>query len=61
MSADKVKFRKPVTPGDCVVIHAKLVKNRANKIFSAEAECRVNNEVVSSAEVMFTITEAPKF
>lgn len=61
MSADKVKFRKPVTPGDRVVIHAKITKNRGNKIFAAEAVCRVDDEIVSSADVMFTITEAPKY
>jgi len=61
MSADKVKFRKPVTPGDRVIIHSKITKNRGNKIFAAEVECRVDDEVVSSADVMFTITEAPKY
>jgi UDP-3-O-[3-hydroxymyristoyl] N-acetylglucosamine deacetylase/3-hydroxyacyl-[acyl-carrier-protein] dehydratase len=30
MSADKVKFRKPVRPGDQLRIHAKLTKVRAN-------------------------------
>ncbi len=60
MSADKVKFRKPVTPGDQVVIHAKITKNRGNKIFTAEAECKVANETVSSADVMFTILPTPK-
>lgn len=60
MSADKVKFRRPVTPGDQVVIHAKITKNRGNKIFTAEAECKVANETVSSADVMFTILPAPK-
>ena len=60
MSADKVKFRKPVTPGDQVVICAKVTKNRGNKIFTAEATCKVDDETVSSAEVMFTIMPAPK-
>lgn len=61
MSADKVKFRKPVTPGDQVVIKAKITKNRGNKIVSASAECLVGEEIVSSADVMFTLTEAPKY
>ncbi|MBQ8723932.1 MAG: 3-hydroxyacyl-[Opitutales bacterium] len=61
MSADKVKFRKPVTPGDQVVIYSKITKNRGNKIVAASAECRVGDEIVSSAEVMFTLTEAPKY
>lgn len=61
MSADKVKFRKPVTPGDQLVIHSKITKNRGNKILSATAECRVGNDVVSSADVMFTIMPAPAY
>lgn len=61
MSADKVKFRKPVMPGDQVVISAKITKNRGNKIVAASAECRVGEEVVSSADVMFTLTPAPKY
>lgn len=58
MSADKVKFRKAVTPGDRLHIHAKLVKIRGNKIATAECECKVDGETVSSAEVMFAIVEA---
>lgn len=55
MCADKVKFRKIVTPGDQLVLESKIVKNRGNKIFTAEACCKVNDEIVSSAEVMFTV------
>ncbi|MDR1818375.1 MAG: bifunctional UDP-3-O-[3-hydroxymyristoyl] N-acetylglucosamine deacetylase/3-hydroxyacyl-ACP dehydratase [Puniceicoccales bacterium] len=58
MSADKVKFRKAVTPGDQVLIHAKLTKVRANKIGIAECECRVGGEIVSSAEIMFGVFDA---
>lgn len=60
MSADKVKFRKPVTPGDQIIITAKITKNRGNKIFTAEVVCKVDDEPVSSADVMFTIMPAPK-
>lgn len=55
MSCDKVKFRKPVTPGDQLEIHVKVVKYRGEKIGIAEGECRVNGSVVSSAELMFAI------
>ena len=36
MSADKVKFRKPVVPGDQLEIKANLVKVRGNKLATAE-------------------------
>ena len=57
MSADKVKFRKPVRPGDQVVIKAKVTKTRGDKIAVAEGTCMVDGEVASSAELMFTIID----
>ena len=58
MSADKVKFRKAVTPGDTLEIRAKLTKVRG-RIAAAECECLVNGECVSSAELLFTIADSP--
>ena len=57
MSADKVKFRKPVRPGDQLVIRAKLLKMRGDKLASTEAECTVDGQVVSSAELMFALVD----
>lgn len=57
MSADKVKFRKAVTPGDTLEIRAKLTKVRG-KIACAECECFVAGEPVSSADLMFTIADS---
>ncbi len=55
MSCDKVKFRKKVIPGDQIRIECELKKLRGNKLGQAYAECKVNDEVVSSAELMFTL------
>lgn len=55
MSADKVKFRRPVRPGDQIIINAKIVKVRGNKMAQAECTCSVDGKVVSSAELMFAI------
>lgn len=57
MSADKVKFRKAVTPGDTLEIRAKLTKVRG-RIAAAECACLVNGETVSSADLLFTITDS---
>ena len=57
MSADKVKFRKAVRPGDQLVINAKLTKTRGNKIATAEVSCSVDGLVVASAELMFTLVD----
>lgn len=54
MSADNVKFRKPVTPGDQLLIEAELTAQRRN-IGRARCTCKVGGEVVSEAELMFLI------
>ncbi|MGC6466943.1 MAG: bifunctional UDP-3-O-[3-hydroxymyristoyl] N-acetylglucosamine deacetylase/3-hydroxyacyl-ACP dehydratase [Akkermansiaceae bacterium] len=54
LSADNVKFRKPVVPGDTLFIDAEITKFRRN-IGQAVATCTVNGEVVSSAELKFAV------
>jgi UDP-3-O-[3-hydroxymyristoyl] N-acetylglucosamine deacetylase/3-hydroxyacyl-[acyl-carrier-protein] dehydratase len=56
MSADNVKFRKPVLPGDTLMIHIELTKNRG-KIGKALGQCMVNGEVVSEGELTFALIE----
>jgi UDP-3-O-[3-hydroxymyristoyl] N-acetylglucosamine deacetylase/3-hydroxyacyl-[acyl-carrier-protein] dehydratase len=56
MSADKVKFRKPVLPGDTLIIEIELVKARG-KIAKAVGTCRVKNEIVSEGELMFGLVD----
>ena len=58
MSADKVKFRKAVEPGDQLLIEVKLLRQRGNRIGVAEATCKVDNQVVSSAELMFLLVDS---
>jgi UDP-3-O-[3-hydroxymyristoyl] N-acetylglucosamine deacetylase/3-hydroxyacyl-[acyl-carrier-protein] dehydratase len=57
MSADKVKWRKPVVPGDTLIIEVELTKSRG-KICRAAGVCRVKNDIVSEAELMFGIVDA---
>ena len=56
MSCDKVKWRRPVRPGDQILIKVKLTKNRG-KIACAEGECTVSGQVVSSCDMMFAIMD----
>lgn len=58
MSADKVKFRRPVEPGDQLEIKVKLVRTRGERIGVAEGQCLVGGKPVSSAELMFTLADA---
>ncbi|MDX2226838.1 MAG: bifunctional UDP-3-O-[3-hydroxymyristoyl] N-acetylglucosamine deacetylase/3-hydroxyacyl-ACP dehydratase [Verrucomicrobiae bacterium] len=57
MSADKVKFRKPVFPGDTLIIEIEMTRTRG-KIGKANGQCLVNNEVVSEGELMFTVVDS---
>jgi UDP-3-O-[3-hydroxymyristoyl] N-acetylglucosamine deacetylase / 3-hydroxyacyl-[acyl-carrier-protein] dehydratase len=57
MSADDVKFRKPVFPGDTIYIHAEVIKNRGNRLAKARCRCVVNDAVVSEGDLMFTFLD----
>jgi UDP-3-O-[3-hydroxymyristoyl] N-acetylglucosamine deacetylase/3-hydroxyacyl-[acyl-carrier-protein] dehydratase len=57
MSAEEVKWRKPVVPGDVLVIEVELTKIRG-KIGKARAVCKVDGEIVSEAEVTFMLRDA---
>jgi UDP-3-O-[3-hydroxymyristoyl] N-acetylglucosamine deacetylase/3-hydroxyacyl-[acyl-carrier-protein] dehydratase len=56
MSAEDVKWRKPVRPGDSLVINVQLTKTRG-KICKAKGVCTVNEETVSEAEVTFMLMD----
>jgi UDP-3-O-[3-hydroxymyristoyl] N-acetylglucosamine deacetylase/3-hydroxyacyl-[acyl-carrier-protein] dehydratase len=52
MAADNVKWRKPVVPGDTLLIEVELTKSRG-KIGKAKGVCKVRGEIVSEADVTF--------
>ncbi len=54
MAAEDVKWRKPVVPGDTIVIEVEMMKMRG-KIGKAKGVCKVRGEIVSEAEVTFMI------
>ncbi len=55
MSAEDVRWRKPVYPGDVLVIEVEMTKMRG-KIGKAKGVCKVRDEIVSEAEVTFMLT-----
>ena len=57
MSADEVKFRKPVLPGDTIFIHAELIRSRGERLAKAKCHCVVNDVIVSEGELMFTFLD----
>jgi UDP-3-O-[3-hydroxymyristoyl] N-acetylglucosamine deacetylase/3-hydroxyacyl-[acyl-carrier-protein] dehydratase len=56
MSAEDVKWRKPVRPGDTLVIDVEMTKSRG-KIGKARGVCSVNGETVSGADVTFMLMD----
>ena len=57
MSADKVKWRRPVLPGDALYIQAEMTKSRGS-IGTARCRCLVNGEVASEAELKFALVDS---
>ena len=56
MSADKVKWRRPVLPGDTLFIETDVLKVRGS-IGQTRCRCLVNGEVVSEAELKFLLLD----
>ncbi|NNG00658.1 MAG: 3-hydroxyacyl-ACP dehydratase FabZ [Desulfobacteraceae bacterium] len=56
MGIDKAKFRKPVIPGDQLVMEVSILKHR-RKIVKLAGFAKVDGEVVAEAELMATIGE----
>jgi len=53
MGIDKVKFRKPVVPGDQLVIEVQILKQRL-KVSKMSAIATVDKKIVAEAELMAT-------
>lgn len=56
MSADNVKWRRPVRPGDTLFIESDILKIRGS-IGQTRCRCLVNGEVVSEAELKFALMD----
>ena len=56
MSADNVKWRRPVLPGDTLRIESDIIKIRGS-IGQTRCRCLVNGEIVSEAELKFALLD----
>jgi len=54
MGLDKVKFRKPVIPGDQLIFEVKIIKFRS-KVVKASGKALVDENIVAEAEMMATL------
>lgn len=57
MGMDKVKFRKPVVPGDQLFLDVRVLKRRG-KVIKLAGVARVDEQVVAEAELMATFGES---
>ena len=56
MGMDKVKFRKPVVPGDQIIFEVKIIRQRS-KVVKMAGTATVDQKIVAEAELMATIGE----
>lgn len=56
MSADEVKFRKPVVPGDTLFIECEMTSMK-RRLGKANCRCLVNGEVVSEGQLLFGLVD----
>jgi len=54
MGLDKVKFRKPVVPGDQLVLEVQIIKFRS-KVVKASGKAFVEDNIVAEAELLAAI------
>ncbi len=54
MGMDKVRFRKPVRPGDQLVLKIKVIKQRG-PVFKMRGEAFVDDQLVAEGELMATV------
>ncbi len=56
MGMDKVKFRKPVIPGDQLIFDVKIIRHRST-IFKMAGTAKVDGKIVTEAELMASLGE----
>jgi 3-hydroxyacyl-[acyl-carrier-protein] dehydratase len=56
MGLDKVRFRKPVVPGDQLMLHVRPLR-AGGKVWKLSGEARVGMEVVAEAELLAGIVD----
>ncbi len=57
MATDNVKFRRPVVPGDQLIMEVEVVKDKS-KFAQLRAVAKVNGEVAAEADMVFSFTDA---
>ncbi|MCL2742208.1 MAG: 3-hydroxyacyl-ACP dehydratase FabZ, partial [Oscillospiraceae bacterium] len=53
---EKMRFRRPVVPGDALTLRARLVSSKMG-LYAAEVKAEVNGEVAAEGTVKFVLTD----
>ncbi|HVE70872.1 MAG TPA: 3-hydroxyacyl-ACP dehydratase FabZ [Thermoanaerobaculia bacterium] len=56
---DKARFRKPVVPGDQLILECEVLARRASTV-KVKGTARVNDAVVAEAELLSVMVERPQ-
>src|SRR5438309_11971599 len=56
---DKARFRRPVVPGDQLIMECEVLQRRATTI-KVRGEAKVDGKLVAEAELLSVMTERPK-
>jgi beta-hydroxyacyl-ACP dehydratase FabZ len=56
---DKARFRKPVVPGDQLILEASVLQKRANTV-RLHGVARVNESIVAEAELFSVMADRPE-
>ena len=56
---DKARFRKPVVPGDQLIMECEVLQRRASTV-KMKGTARVNGAVVAEAEMLSVMTDRPE-
>jgi 3-hydroxyacyl-[acyl-carrier-protein] dehydratase len=52
---DKARFRRPVVPGDQLIMTVELLSFKMNKIAKMQGEARVDGQLAAQGEMMFSV------
>ncbi len=55
---DKVRFRRPVVPGDQLILKAELLSIKRKRFGKVNAEAFVDGQLAASGELMFSLMDA---
>tara|TARA_Y100001970_G_scaffold293884_1_gene444283 strand:- start:10878 stop:11288 length:411 start_codon:yes stop_codon:yes gene_type:complete len=54
---DRVRFRKPVVPGDQLIITCELISIKRKRFGKVKGEAKVNDQLVCDGELMFSLVD----